>query len=167
MQGKVYVNTLVFSVVSAVLALMLLVLLVWGPSQVRDFAFLVVTIELGLVAVMVTSIVRIWLYERSLEKDARNIQKNLMVVDTCPDYWTSDQTPTGKVCRNTYSVPRPPIGKNVQYTFTGAGAPTQINLREVSKQKLPDLCKKISTSFKNVAWTDLKGACVSYSSLSS
>ena len=59
MQGKVYVNTLIFSVVSAVLALKLLVLLVWGPSHVREFAFLVVPIELGLTAVMVTPIVRI------------------------------------------------------------------------------------------------------------
>ena len=158
--GKIYVNTLVFSIVSALMALGLLMLLIWGPSQVRDFAFLIVTVELGLVCVMVASIIRIYMYERSLRQKAETAKRNLVMVDTCPDYWTANNTPTGTICKNSYNAPRV---TNVSYSFgeSGSGMPTQINLSEISRQKLPSVCAKIDT-YDKIAWTDLKSTCTSY-----
>lgn len=158
--GKIYVNTLVFSIVSALMALALLMLLIWGPSQVRDFAFLIVTVELGLVCVMVASIIRIYMYERSLRKKAETAKRNLVMVDTCPDYWTATNTPTGTLCKNTYTAPR---ATNVSYVFgdDASGMPKQINLTEMSRQKLPSICEKVNT-YNKIAWTDLKSTCSSY-----
>jgi hypothetical protein len=157
--GKAYVNTLVFSIVSALVALGLLILLIWGPSRVRDFAFLIVTVELGLVAVMLASVVRIWLYERSLKEADKNKMTNIVMVDTCPDYWTARHTPTGKICENTYNAPR---DADVQYSVSADSSVRQINLDALGKQKLPAVCSKVRSSYDKVAWVDLRSACDSY-----
>lgn len=169
---RLYLNTMVFSIVAAVLSLMLLLLLLRGPPEARALSYMIITIEVGLLFVIVQAIVRIHLYERDLRKTAEKAQNNIVVVDGCPDYWTLSKRKKdmASVCSSRYVTP------NTQSTIYVA-APSKINeiddsdpskkarvvnLTTMSQRPMRDVCKDLRTTYDGVSWSDLRNKCSAY-----
>ena len=88
MGTNLYTNTIVFSIVAGVVSLILLLMIIYVPST-RGFVYGIATIEIGMVAVIITAIVQISNYENNLKKVAAQGANYLISVDTCPDYFSN------------------------------------------------------------------------------
>lgn len=85
---SLYINTLVFSIIAALISVSLLVL-IFFVAGARGFIYAIVTTEVGLIAVIIAAIVRIYMYERKLKKEADQGNSVIVNIDTCPDYFSS------------------------------------------------------------------------------
>jgi hypothetical protein len=164
--ASMYVNTIVFSVITGVISLGLLLLLLFVPALAHQYAYLVITVELGLLAVMVQAIVRIVLYEQDLRSAAQDAAKNAMVVDVCPDYWTASttQTPSGPdvTCSNQYTAPN---GQRQYQWLPGPAAnapkpPASIDLKDYQQLTMTAACPKVTAL--GAPWTDLTSKCAAF-----
>jgi hypothetical protein len=157
-----YVNTMVFAIVAGIVSLALLLVLVYVP-EVRAYAYLIATVEIGLIAVILYALVNIFSYESALRKKNTQSSSYLVSIDTCPDYFsnvynstsapsaspsaasaaTSSSTPDmgGVVCRNGY-----PTGDGeATYYFVKKGcsgtqlsdSSCNLNTRDASEFRVP------------------------------
>ena len=150
-----YFNTMIFSIVSALVSCGLLLLLIYGPDEVRAYAVLIITLELGLLSVMISTIARIYAYERSLESASRNARDNITLVDMCPDYWRIDRRGERTKCINGYRAPR----TGVEYK-TGPASVREIDLTDLSKNRtLEEVCRQVDTVHRDIPWSSLKTRC--------
>jgi hypothetical protein len=85
---SVYINTIVFSIISAFVSIALLSMVIFLPAA-RVFVYAIITLELGLIAIIIAAVVRIVLYEKKLKKQADQGNAFLVNIDTCPDYFSS------------------------------------------------------------------------------
>lgn len=83
-----YVNTLIFSIIAGVVSFALLIVLIFASAS-REFAYGIVTFELGLIGVILYLIISIYLYERKLRETGSDNNKFIVAVDTCPDYFSN------------------------------------------------------------------------------
>lgn len=189
---KLYVNTLIFSIAAGIVTFLLLLALIFVPS-VRAFAIGIATLEVGLVTLIIVSIVRIHNYEKQLAADKQFAAKQVVTLDTCPDYFTSTykaaagSKPAGAYCSNGYSNP----DGNQKYYFVGKTCtpgneiedptcalrtgtnlsnPAQYNfsLSDYDRKTSTELCQSINTrssesEFASVPWTEVKMRCNSLS----
>lgn len=161
-----YINTMVFCIVAGIISLMLLLLVFNANDVVRTFSPLVITVEVGLIFVIILAIWKIIYYERSVESDAKKAYDAKLNVTTCPDYWTL----SGKKCRNEFQ-PHP----NVTYRFFGKA---EIDDKPVREFKLADFnnlsvsqtCEKVQIGGDGVnklasgyvPWSQVDSICGSY-----
>lgn len=142
---------MVFAIISGILSLLLLLLLKYGPAAAR-FTPLILTVEIGLVAVIITSIMRIISMESKNKKLAQNNLENLLAVNTCPDYWTFSETNDGgKSCLRTYKAP------GGATTIKMAGNQDSIDLSVYNKKTLASVCR--SAANLGSPWTDVRAVC--------
>jgi len=185
-----YVNTMVFSIIAAVLSLALLLVMLYMP-QVRSFMVGIVVLEVGLVAMILYSIISIYMYEAAQRKKAAETSNQLVSVDTCPDYFVRayadpavDSSNKGAICQNGY----PSQDGSRKFFFVrrgcssrstteggcnleGAGTDAKnflVRLANYNSIKSNDLCSQVNTvdpakPFANVPWTDVKSRCTSLS----
>jgi predicted membrane protein len=85
---NLYVNTMIFAVIAAVMTVGLLALLFLIPKA-RTFAYAIVTFELGLIGIIIYAIFSIFKYESDLKKKASYEAAKVVSIDTCPDYFTN------------------------------------------------------------------------------
>jgi hypothetical protein len=159
-QAQQYVNTMVFCIVAGIVSLMLLLLIMSASEHVRRFSPFIITIEVGLVLVIVLAIVRLIMYEREALKANQLGLLNKLSVQTCPDYWTR----YGDTCVNGFSTS---VNPNVTYRI--AGSPnankdvmvTTLALSDYDNMTVVDACTKVNALVQG-PWTDVRSVCDSY-----
>jgi hypothetical protein len=163
---NMYWNTLVFTAVAGVVSIMLLLLLVYGAGVAREYAYIIVTVEIGLILTILVSILRIVWYENRIEKQKRNALQNLMRVDSCPDYWTMNRTVNGPECKNEYTVVED--GTTTRFeevtgnkTDSGIYPKKTLQLKDLNNKELKTVCDAVMQ--QRSPWTDLRTICDSYS----
>ena len=170
-KAQIYVGTMVFSIVAAVISVMLILYIVYGPPEARDYMYVVLTIEFGMLAIIINSIAQIYLYERDMKKLSLDAASNLVLVQSCPDYYTRVVDPKkGVSCSNVFVAPSTgdmySIGRGSNVgDFMRNGADVQI--KDYENKKLKDVCADFAVSkpLYNVPWTDLRTRCDSYNLL--
>ncbi len=159
-QGGVtnYLNTLIFCIVAKAITICMLALLLfdWG----KRLAYLILTIEVGLIAIVIYALWSISQYEKKVRKAREDMLKGDANITTCPDYFTKNvitnvDGTTSTVCESMYAAP----DNRTTYNFDIQN----INMtNELSRKTLQEACTYVGDKKKNfqkVAWTDLKSRC--------
>lgn len=173
---SVYVNTMIFTIVSGVLSLILLLALVYVPS-VAEYSVLILTIQVGLLAIILQALVRLWWAQRSKDIDMATSNRNTLAVTFCPDYMVASGDASGVTCTNSYPVTdsSTPIA-----IWTGTPdhpntAPTMVTLANMTGKPIADVCMAadnpnpdpnsalLTTSTAYVPWTELRSRCKTFS----
>ena len=162
-----YINTMVFAVVAGIISSMLLLLVMQGSEAVKQFSVLVITVEVGIMLIIVVAIWQIIAYERRRFKQAVDGTMNLLTMKSCPDYWTMSD---GKTCKNKLTLfDKNDEGKYTQYVIIGKGAGANegtsvpvINLANYTNVTVRDACTKKFDTLPNHPWTDLGAVCNSF-----
>lgn len=172
----VYINTMVFSIVSGVASLILLLALIYVPWMTR-YAILILTVQVALVAIALTALIQIWWSSRK-GKNATDISnRNALAVGFCPDYMVATQTDAniggGTTCVNTYSGTKTKI-------WTGSTdpadplAPDTVQLSLLDQQPIGAVCQAandktqppasnlLTASTASVPWTELRSRCTTF-----
>lgn len=158
-----WAGVLAFSVGAAVVTLVLLSALLWGGDGVRAYAPFILTVEVGLLAVVAYAVVRVARYERGLAKQRHAGQGALVTIRSCPDYWKQTGTGSAATCANGIVAPGAgPGASDVMYTVVGTadGAKTsasQLSLSDYAAQPLSTLCPQLQAL--HAPWTELRAAC--------
>lgn len=154
-----YLNTLIFIIIVKAISVLVLFVLLFDIGW--ELMYIILTFEIGLVAIIIFAIYAIYALEKKIlaKKAAYNNAKSSL--DICPDYFVK----TGNnICKNTYDTPD---GK-YRYTFMGLdNENTIIDLNDIIKENETniDLCynSNIRTNYDDISWTYLKGKCLSFS----
>lgn len=162
-----YVNTMIFSVVAGIISSMLLLLVMQGSDAVKQFSVLVITVEIGIVMIILVAIWQIIRFERRRFKQAVDGTMNLMTVKSCPDYWTINN---GRTCNNAFtSFDKNEDGRYVKYIIIGKGKTAtdktsvqDVNLSDYNNVTVLDACSKKHEKLPDHPWTDLNAVCNSF-----
>jgi hypothetical protein len=143
---------MVFAILAGIVSLMLLALLYFGAAA-QMFSALIITVEIGLLLVIVMSVLRIMRVESKNRKLAKNNMDNLLAVKTCPDYWTMQETNNGeKKCKRSYKAPG-----DVNTTITMFGNVDEIDLGNYSMSSMGSVCNNAAKL--GAPWTDVRSVC--------
>lgn len=163
-----YINTMVFCVVAGIISLMLLLLIMNASDLVRNYSAYIITVEIGLVLVIVLAIYRIIAYEQRLRKESINGTSNKLNIDSCPDYWTR----YGNKCVNTFDAkPGGPTlfvdGRSDMAAETDdvlvKKIATHINLTSFDNRTISSVCNELRSPTRIPGpWTDVRSVCDSY-----
>lgn len=165
---RLYMNTLVFCLISGVVSLGLLALLMYGGGAAAAFLPFVTTLTLGLLVVVIVALATIIKNERLDRLRAENATQNLVAVKKCPDYWTIASDPTDRdknVCIRRYVTPPTTDGpeSTTSVFIVGAGDEKQestIELGNLDNKQLQDVCKTVRSH--KTPWTDIAPICSAY-----
>lgn len=161
--GKLYINTMVFSIIAGIISLMLLLLLFYGASAVEAYTPLIVTVEIGMLIVIITAVVRIYLNERKAKKALDDMENKTIVVTTCPDYWvmSRDEDSEKTVCSNRFTGSRGPLSPTFVMPLADATNTTgTINLEDYDGHTLKTVCGKLKDL--GAPWTEVRAECDAY-----
>jgi hypothetical protein len=150
----IYINTMVFTIIAGILSAALFVLLWMGSDMVREFAHLIITIELGLLIIIISAVIRVYRYEKRLAQEQGNTLKNAIAVKLCPDYWTMHEKNGNRSCTNSYTTP------DGASTYVFQGKSNKLDLSVFDGSKVATVCKAVAE--QNSPWTDVRAACDSY-----
>lgn len=135
----------IFAIIIAIVsALILAALLVFRETELmQTWTPLVLTIEFGLVVILLWAIASSWRQERSRNKSLNRMRSAELAVTACPDYWTASSGKDGAiVCTNVFSNPLDP---KITYTIQGSSpseATRTINLSEYDGHTVKDVCDR-------------------------
>lgn len=156
---SLYFNTMIFTIIAGVISLLLLAALAFGSDMIKTYWAFIVTIEIGLLAVIIVALVRIFAYEKKLKELGERGLNNAVSVDSCPDYWTVSETDgEKKQCIPQY-VQRRDDGSTVTYQFSRDASSIKIDAYD--GKKLDELCTQVSQL--RAPWTDVRALCAAYS----
>jgi hypothetical protein len=192
-QTQTYLNTLIFSIVTGLFTLMLLLALLFS-SSFNQYAYAIVTVEVGLIAIITHALYKIIAYENRLTKLSRNATKNALVAQSCPDYYTVGYDASGALTCKNYFEGRSPSGERFvmfyvpgdqftekivsgkrSFTFFGNPPASVINVKDFENKRIDDTCKVVQgrppesdekmTEANNytVPWTDMRPKCDGFS----
>jgi hypothetical protein len=189
-QRIAYFNTLVFTIISGIISLGILIFMFFKPAA-KLFPFLI-TVEVGIFFIIIISIFQIISAEKL--KDKYKETKNFAINYTlCPDYYVERNINGTKVCSNEYIVeddnrvkyimkilPGDDIDKGISYTFPMVHEPNYTTDSAIDKFKntiidvAPDLkgntekCAAVYgrvpkyADYSRIPWTALTQRCDSY-----
>lgn len=155
---RVYLNTLIFTLVACATLLSLLLSLMFVPL-VATYSVFCITLSIGLLVVVIGAIVRIALYERRMRLRTVIRRDNAFAVKSCPDYYTATYLPSGVItCANGFVT----SDRNTKVTFNSG--PASIDLSTYDKLTMSQVCAKVDPSdttapIYNIPWTTLRSAC--------
>lgn len=154
--AQTYVNTLVFSIISGMVSVALLLTLMLSDS-LSAYMFVIVTIEIGLLLIIINAMYRVIAYERNMRNAINNASKNSFAADNCPDYYTMRFSSTGNTCANVFKGIAPGGIKYVMYyvpsakyqltgqgnsvVFSGNAPDDVIKIKNLESIKIDDACK--------------------------
>lgn len=150
-----YLNTLIFCIIAKAVTVILLVMLLF--HAVRKYAYLILTIEVCLVAIIIGALIVITKYEKRKAKQAEALLTQKIELTTCPDYFIKDVTPEGTICKNQYTTPD---GK-ITYIFGNTNTkPINVDatFANVTMDKACNIVQS-EADFARFAWTDIKTKC--------
>lgn len=153
-----YLNTLIFCVISKMITILVLTFLL--NEKVRYFSYLLLTVELGLVTIIVSALYVLVSYDKKMSKKQDEYNKNILSNLSCPDYYVQTIDNNNIICTNVYITP----DNKFKYEFN-AGSNQTIQLESnFQKKSIEDICNDIQdSSYSNVSWTTLRPRC-NYSS---
>lgn len=169
----VYMNTMVFAILSGVISLVLLLALIYVP-EVSQYSILILTTQVGLIAIIINALIRITSFDKSSDKLDPTTNKNTLSVGFCPDYMVAGaKSPSlngGTVCSNQYANGTQ-IWLNPIDT-TQPHAPLIVDLSAIDGKGIVDVCKAVDSldpsphvltdSVASVPWTELRSRCTNY-----
>jgi hypothetical protein len=142
---------MVFSIIAGVISLMLLLLLFYGSDAATMYAPLIITVEVGLVAILITAVVRIYLFERKAARERKDARNKTLAVNACPDYWVKNADGT---CTNLFTA----AAGNASFTMnTTDPSVTSIALADYDGHTLADVCQKAHNL--GAPWTEVRAEC--------
>ena len=153
----------VFAIIIAIVsALILTALLVFRETELmQTWTPLVLTIELGLVVILLWAIASSWRQERSRNRSLNGMRSAQLAVTACPDYWTASSGKNGDiVCTNVFKNPLEP---EVSYTIQGSSpsaAKRTINLSEYDGHTVKEVCDRAVTEVA-APWSAVSPMCSS------
>lgn len=153
-----YLNTLIFCVVAKTVTVFVLGALFL--HAVRPYAIFLLTIELGLVVIVIWSLIKIRNYDKRMAKEAEEIINSAVNSVSCPDYYVRsvDEEDIGTVCLNGYTTP----DEKYEYKFKGDASIDAIHIDQMFlKQNLGGACAIVdaNSSLTSIPWTDIRSKC--------
>lgn len=149
-----YVNTIIFCVVMKIVSVLLLAVILMGWAD--RIVYFLVTIEVGIVIVVILALWNIRKYEKQLEEEAKNMLKSTLTNVICPDFHTLDE----ETCEGNYTTP------NGRYTYQFIGGKTSVTMSNYQGKQLETICTTFHNDAYNVdegtykyPWTDLSSKC--------
>ena len=153
-----YINTMVFCVVAGIISLMLLLLIMNANEALREFSPFVITVEVGLILIVVVAIYKIIAYERRTRQAAKNSYNSRLYVNTCPDYWTQ----VGLNCNNTFvPVDKSNIGFEIKGKPNSPNSNDSFSLATFNNLSVQKACVE-ARKMINSPWTDVDAVCNSF-----
>jgi len=155
-----YINTLIFCIIAKATSLLLFILLLFRPGWAINW--LILTVEIGLIAIIVYTLYQLYAYQKAIDEAAAAVAKAPAMLDTCPDFFVrsvQDET-RDLLCNSTYTTP----DQKYTYTFTqtsgGEAIPTQnMSAMVNSSRTLNELCTSHISKVAGFSWSDLKSRC--------
>ena len=153
-----YVNTVIFCVVMKIVALIVLGLILMGYVG-ESVVYFLITIELGIVVIIIASLANIAAYEKRIANEAKNLAKAKMTLLTCPDFHTQTQN---NMCLSNYTTP------DGKYTYTYIGG-SNVSLADYLNKPVNEACDMMNRDMTYLdqskgmiyryPWTDLSTKC--------
>lgn len=150
----IYINTMVFTIIAAVVCMLLFLALYFGTGSMGEFSYMIITIELGLLAVIIQAVVRIYLYEARLKKEHSNAMDSALRVQSCPDYWTLHENGAVRECKASYVSP------DGMTKFIMHDKSDTVVISDLDKKSVNVVCAEVGA--RNAPWTDVRTACSSF-----
>ena len=156
-----YVNTVIFCVVLKIISIIILGTILLGYVNEKVLYFLI-TVELGIVVIVVAALINIARYESRIAEETKNILKAKMTLISCPDYHTQTEN---NMCLSNYTTP----DGRYTYTFTGGTGSNNVSLACYLNQPAEKACADFhqyisyTDTQNNVAfkypWTEMSAKC--------
>ncbi len=186
-----YINTLIFTIIAGIVSVGLLVIILY--ANVDEYKYALITIEAGLIGVIVYALVRIYINESAAARMASNAHKNSLLAKNCPDYYTViNSAKSGQMCNNTFKGITPtgvpfvmvytPTARFTQngtnhVVFHGNPADASIDIKKFEDKQVQEACLYVagrpiegdpdtkSSNNYSIPWTDMRSKCdgLSYS----
>lgn len=173
----VYINTMIFSIVSGVVSLIMLLALIFVPWVAR-YAILILTVQVALVAIVLAALIQIWWSGRQDLKDTNLSNQNALAVGFCPDYMVAKAADSsvggGTTCDNKYAGtttkiwtgskdPKdPPAPDTVQLSLLDQ-QPIGTVCQAANDKTQPPVSKLLTASTASIPWTELRSRCTTFS----
>lgn len=160
---SLYRNTIIFAIVAAIITVAMLGVAVFVPN-VTYFRVMFLTIEIGLLAIIIHALIKIRRHENKIQALMKNAANNVLESNTCPNFYTSHRTNDGSViCRNEYTSPR----HGTMFEFASRRnrpVPDEVMLSDIDGKPVKEMCKIVDPSDEgkhnyNVPWTELRTKC--------
>ncbi len=156
-QRRIYLRGIIFCVIAAVVLLGLLLLLLFGGDAVAGATPFLITVQVGLLSIVIYVLVQVVRQARSTNDARRNALANRLAARSCPDYWTLNND---NKCINKYDGPsatfRLPANTGTPGTEED-GVYTKLNLTSLDNKSLQEVCDVVDKL--GAPWTDLKPTC--------
>lgn len=153
-----YLNTLIFCIIAKAVSVGLLVLLITDLGW--DFVFLIMTVELGLIIIVIYSMYTIYKIDKKIKQAYEDSLKEKPKIETCPDFYVrdvvSDETANNghTICKNVYTS-----GDN-RYTYRFPYSDNiDLNAINTSAKTITDVCANNQHTYDTISWTDFKARC--------
>ena len=119
---KSYVNTLIFTIISAIISVCLLILLLLGA--LGEYAYFVIGVEVGIFAIIAYCIYKIWKSSKCAAKT-----NPILHFNSCPDFYTQRTDNEGQpYCANEHAVKDAYGNQSILKTYpTSVGLPSQLD----------------------------------------
>lgn len=173
----VYMNTMIFAIVSGAVSFILLLALIYVPA-VTNYAILILTVQVALVAIVIAALIRIWWFGKSQENSVNLSNQNALAVGFCPDYMVASATDAGvgggTTCTNAYAGTSTPIWTG-SLKSSDPRAPDTVQLSKLDGKAIGSVCKAandqtqppisglLTASTASVPWTELRSRCTNFS----
>lgn len=155
-----YINTLIFCVVCKVVMLVLLVTLITDVGW--SFSYLILTVEIALVAIIAYTLYKIYAYQKEIDAAAQASTTAPSLLSTCPDYFVMSTTDESgdTICNSTYTTPDGKLTYIFNQSATGANI-DQLNLTSIlsNNKTMQSLCNSTTTPPMTYSWTDITSRC--------
>lgn len=153
-----YVNTVIFCVVMKIISIIVLGLILLNKVSESTIYFLI-TIEIGIVVIVIIALAEISKYEKRLAEEAKNILNSKINVISCPDFYTRG---TDGNCANKYVT----ADGKFEYTIRSG---ENIILSNYVNKDIETICKSFNNdafvknpngaSTQKIPWTDISSKC--------
>ena len=98
-----YTNTLIYTIINAMLSLMILVVIFLKPEY-NKYIYFIIVLEVGMIAIIAYCVYRMMRYEYIM-KALRSNRKVFIPFSECADYYVKKYDPSGEpYCSNEYRV---------------------------------------------------------------
>jgi hypothetical protein len=153
-----YINTIIFCVICNFVFVMLIVLLFVGALDPAKYVL--ITVELCLMAIILNAILSIYFYERNKQQAARMASQRPLPIETCPEYFVRRVGADNNIqCNNRYITPN--TGEAL--TILGAKNALSVNIdltNQVMSKTGEYVCQEYRSKWQaTVPWTDMQAQC--------
>jgi len=165
MRNQSYLNTLIFTIIAE--GITVLVIGILAIQAVRPFAAFLITLEIGLIVVILWTLYAIHRYHKRMAKQFKLLRNKHVLNVPCPDYYVRDSDDNGNlVCKNDYTSPNGRL--KIKFMPNGDDPSANESIDEIKVQNvfedrtLQDVCQKELSSegvFGKIPWSSMKPNC--------